>query len=34
LIQGCTIQGGQLYFGNAAETVQIELEVMKAGANP
>jgi len=30
----CTVQDGQLYFSNTAETVQIELEAMKAGANP
>lgn len=27
----CTVQEGQLYFSNAAETVQIELGVLKAG---
>ena len=27
----CTVQDGQLYFSNAAETVQIELEALKAG---
>ena len=26
----CTVQDGQLYFSNAAETVQIELEALKA----
>jgi uncharacterized protein YaeQ len=26
----CTVQEGQLYFSNAAETVQIELETLKA----
>jgi hypothetical protein len=26
----CTVQEGQLYFSNAGETVQIELEAMKA----
>ena len=29
----CTVQDGQLYFSNVAEMVQIELEMMKAGAN-
>jgi len=28
----CTVQDGQLYFSSGAETVQIELEMMKAGA--
>ena len=27
----CTVQDGQLYFSSGAETVQIELEMMKAG---
>jgi len=27
----CTVQDRQLYFSNAAETVQIELAEMKAG---
>jgi len=27
----CTVQYGQLYFSNAVETVQIELEAMKTG---
>jgi len=27
----CTVQDGQLYFSNAADTVQIELIAMKAG---
>jgi uncharacterized protein YaeQ len=26
----CTVQEGQLYFSNAAETVQIELTALKA----
>jgi len=29
----CTVQDGQIYFSNAGEMVQVELEAMKADAN-